>query len=639
MGFVAARHSLLKRCVSVGLAAAALVPVAFLAAQQPARDAPARKPLPAGTALIAGSVVTDEAIPQPVRRARLTLNDVERAIPGRTITTDDRGRFAFRDLPAGRFELQAAKPGYLSVNHGAKRLGRPGTPISVADGARIVDLVLRIPRCGVITGTVRDQGGQPVPGVGVNILRYGYSAASGGRMLSVPASSSSASTDDRGMYRAWGLPPGEYVVVATPGPDQRVPGGAQLGRGVEDIYRVQPGDALKALALVQGRTTGPGLATPGRGEPQLPPRSAPVNYAPVFYPGTANLANASTIALNAAEERAGIDIQIQLVATARIEGTCALPPGVQPQTIAVSLEFTGTPVEIQQGIGVPRPATARLTPDGRFLFAGVTPGHYTITAKTAEAGSPGRAGPAPPQRQATSDPVWWALTEVDVDGQDLFAPLELQPAMTIAGRVVFEGAMQRPQDYTGLRGFLVPRNAGGNLGAGPPGGQIDKDGRFMFSGVTPGSYRIFWTGSDRVSPWSLKSAVALGVDMLDGPLEIKPGMTTIDLTVTYTDRPTAISGTLQDTTGRPAADYFIMVFPANRALWGPRTRRVQTVRPATDGAYRVVLPAGDYFIAALIDVESGDTSDPSFLDQLVPESIRVSVADGESATRDIRIRK
>ena len=168
-----------------------------------------------------------------------------------------------------------------------------------------------------------------------------------------------------------------------------------------------------------------------------------------------------------------------------------------------------------------------------------------------------------------------------------------------------------------------------------PGGQVDKQGTFRFTGVTPDEYRLMWSGSQQ--PWARKSAVALGVDRIDNPLVVKPGMTTIELVITYTDRPTEIVGALQDASGRPAADYFIVCFSIDRSLWGPQTRRVQTVRPATDGAYSLQLPAGDYFLAALTDVEPGDTNDPAFLEQLIPGAIKITVADGEKKTQDIRI--
>lgn len=77
---------------------------------------------------------------------------------------------------------------------------------------------MTIARGGVITGVVRDLRGRPVPGVNVRVLKLGYSAVTGERSLGAPSIGSASMTDDRGEYRAFGLPPGGYLVLAAPGP-------------------------------------------------------------------------------------------------------------------------------------------------------------------------------------------------------------------------------------------------------------------------------------------------------------------------------------------------------------------------------------------------------------------------------------
>jgi hypothetical protein len=618
--------------------AAAAGPGILVVAQQPTRDAPIAKPPVPGTAVIAGVVLSDETPPKPLRKARVMLNAVDRSGDGRTATTDDSGRFVFRDLPAGRFTLRAEKPAYIRTDYGAKRPGRPGTPLSISAGQKIVDLEWRVPRGGVITGTVRDQSGTPVPGADVYVMRFDVSHLTGGRML---ATEDIARTDDRGVYRAWGLPPGDYVVVSTPGSAQGILPGGRSSPGMEELRRLTPADVQRALALVK---SGPGLtggAGTDRGQLSLPAPGPPVNYAPVYHPDAISLADASTITLAAAEERSGADVQLRLVPTSKIDGSVVLPSGVQPQSISVTLTYSGTTIEVMQGFGLPQTRTTRLNPAGQFSFVGVTPGRYTILARTQvmdTSGPRGRGGAplGPPVREASTAPNWWALAELDVAGQDFNVPLELQPAMTVEGRLVFEGTSPPPANLTGIRGHLLPRGAAGNLGAGAAGGQVDSQGRFRFTGVTPDEYRLMWFGSP--APWVRRSATALGVDLIDNPLVVKPGMTNIELTVTYTDRPTEVGGTLQDTSGRPASDYFIVVFSVDRSLWAPQTRRVQTVRPATDGAYSVQLLAGEYFIAALTDLEPGDTNDPAFLEKLIPGAIKLVVADGEKRIQDIKIK-
>jgi hypothetical protein len=116
--------------------------------------------------------MTDETTSRPVRRAIVTLTNAAaaggRGVPGpatgpTSVVTDDAGRFTFTGLPAGRFAISAAKPAFLNASYGAKRPGRPGTPIQLADGQRLTDLTIRMSRGGVITGAITNQSGEPRP--------------------------------------------------------------------------------------------------------------------------------------------------------------------------------------------------------------------------------------------------------------------------------------------------------------------------------------------------------------------------------------------------------------------------------------------------------------------------------------------
>ncbi len=100
----------------------------------PPRDL-AGAPVALGTGVISGSVVLEGGA-TPVRRARVTLTGAELR-GGRSVMTDDLGRFTFQALPAGRFTMTASKPGFVAGAYGAKRPGRPGTPIQLADGQKI----------------------------------------------------------------------------------------------------------------------------------------------------------------------------------------------------------------------------------------------------------------------------------------------------------------------------------------------------------------------------------------------------------------------------------------------------------------------------------------------------------------------
>jgi hypothetical protein len=589
----------------------------LVAQQQPARDAATTQPT--GTAVISGTVLVGPTGTEPSRRTRVTLNTSDRGIPGRTTTTDDMGRFAFRDVPAGRFALQAVRPGYLSASYGSRRPGRPGTAIPVADGAKVSNLTLRLTKGGVITGTVVDGNGQPAAGISVGVLRYIYREFTGELSLSTETVASTATTDDRGVYRAWGLPPGNYIVMATP----------QLGGGrgamASDFQQLTTNDVSRAIAAAKARAAG---AAPAPAQPA--PR---VNYAPVFFSGTPDVSQATIVTLKEAEERAGIDVAVRLFRTARIEGTVRTGDGSPlPQPLPVTLLPGGPQGDLLGTRAAGRIKTVNADASGKFLMSDVTPGRYAVVVNTGRVIG-GRGTPM----QATGPTALWAMAEVTMDGADVVVSLTLQLAMSAKGRLVFDGASAPPKNTSAVRVVLIPPGAGGNLSAGPPGGQVSADGTFTFSNVTPGPYRIAVLGSSGDN-WTLKSATGNGRDAWDAWLQVGPGEN-LDFVVTYTDRPSEIAGTLRDEKGQPLPEHFIVAFPADKALWIAGSKRMRAVRPGTDGQFSIAgLPPGDYLLAALTDVEPGEWNDRAFLELLVPAGIKVSIGEGEKKKQDLQIR-
>jgi hypothetical protein len=178
-----------------------------------------------------------------------------------------------------------------------------------------------------------------------------------------------------------------------------------------------------------------------------------------------------------------------------------------------------------------------------------------------------------------------------------------------------------------------------NTFSGAAGVNVNADGTFEIRNIGPGVVAVTSPLPAAISSqWWLRSAMAGGVDLLDAPFEVVLGSDFRDVVVTLNDRRTELSGTLQTPTGQPAPDYFIVVFPATPALRVPGSRRIQAVRPATDGRFVAAnLPAGDYLIAALADVMPNEWNDPKFLDRLAPSAIKVALGEGEKKVQDLRI--
>jgi hypothetical protein len=608
---------------------AAVLGCAAALAQQ-GRDRPVE---PTGTAVIAGAVVTDTETAVPLRRAVVTVTGGGLS-SSRSAITDDDGRFAIGGLPGGRYAISATKAAYLESAYGARRPGRPGTPLSLADGQR-ADIVIRMPRGAVVQGVVRDENGQPLAGVDV----YAVNPKSPGSIgLSLTPRTDKVTTDDRGGYRIYGLAPGEYVIAAT----FEVLGSGDIGR-----RRDAEVDAL----LEAARRRGPVIGAP----PPPPPPAQTVGYPLTYYPGVPVFASALRVTLAAGDERVGLDFPLVPVSVATVEGSVVRADGQPPTTVRLSLNVDGPPT-FSTGS---RPILSTPPgPDGRFKYSSMAPGHYTLYAR---AGGPatrgvtggGRAGGPPAGAPTPGGPTeipLFAIAEFDVTGQDISGlTLVLEPGATLAGRVEFDGASPPPEDLTGLRvRAAVPGRTGYSASSGgttmgtaivavaPV--SVSAGGAFEVRGLAPGQYRLSATVPPDISErWLLRSATFEGRDLLDDTVDVR-GSDITGVAVRFTDRRSELAGTLQSAAGLPAPDYFVVVFPSDRALWRAGSRRIASTRPDTTGAFSIRdLPGGAYLLAALTDLEPADLEDPAFLEEMAAQSVPVTIVDGQRTVQDIRI--
>jgi hypothetical protein len=184
---------------------------------------------------------------------------------------------------------------------------------------------------------------------------------------------------------------------------------------------------------------------------------------------------------------------------------------------------------------------------------------------------------------------------------------------------------------------LVPAEGSQRITIGVNRPVITDSGGFTIRGVTPGRYRAAATFNTPEVNWTLKSAIIKGVDALDVPFDLLPGDSISDAVFTFTNRTQELSGTLQDESKRPAPDYTVVVFPADKALW-TSGRRIRSTRPGTDGKFTFAnLPAGAYRIAAITDIGPEELRDQALLEELAAASIPVTLADGEKKTQDLRL--
>ena len=577
---------------------------------QAPRDTPAQSEGTAETATISGRVV-DGKTGQPLKRARVSAASrggqggiASQARNRIGVQTDDAGRFVLADLPVGRYTLSVSKPGYITLGYGQRRPRQPATPVQVTAGQHLQNIDFNLPPGSVITGTLADEDGAPVPMAAVQVLRYVY--RQGQQQLGAAGSDR---TDDRGEYRVFSLEPGDYFVSAIVPRELR--GGGTRGGGLASPVGGPDGGGFAGRfgdPTVGADPVLPGLDDPGE-----------LGYAPTYYPGVASLGEAARVTVGLSSEAAGVDFALRLVPTASVSGTI--------------FDIDGTPAAGTQVMMMPAEGVvfrgamlgARVRGDGTFEVRDVPPGQYALRAMT-RGGRRGRGGGFGGGIGAAPS---FASQSIAVDGFDITdVTLVLGPGATIRGSVVFDSTSQSPPDSaSGVRisaPAVEPIPFGGSSNT-----RVESDGTFEMSNVSDGRRRI--TASGAPDGWILTSVYLDGRDVIDTPLDFG-GVRRVDgVQLVFTDQVSELSGVVHDGQGAALTEFTVIAFPVNEQLWQPQSRYIKASRPDQNAHYRIEgLPAGEYLLAAVEVVQQGEWFDPRFLARLRPGAASLSIDAGES---------
>jgi protocatechuate 3,4-dioxygenase beta subunit len=557
------------------------------------------------TSSITGRVVTADT-GRPLKRAQVMISGTGRG--GRGATTDDQGVYSITSLSAGSYTVSASKNGFVDAIYGQRRPLQPGTPIQLLDNQQATNIDLRLIRGGVITGRVLDEDGEPLMRAVVSIQRYQY--LQGNRQLT-PAGADQ--TDDRGVYRVFGLPAGDYYVSAS------VSGLGQIvGRGLQQL-------AMGAGAF------GPGGGRGGRGGFGALDEVEASGYAPTYYPGVVAASEAGKVAVGPGQEVAGIDFQIQLVPFATVGGIVGGAPNNGGITVTLAPQDTNARGPLGGTI-----MNGRTAQDGSFSIRNVPPGRYLAIARSGGRQNDQRIGVQP----------------VVVNGQNIGGlTISLQPEITVSGNIIVDSAgTPAPTDYSAFRidaPEVNPLPASGGpagRGGGPFGtsGRASTNGSFSVPNLVPGRHYVRISGQGLTqglttgTQWSLKAVLAGGADVTDSGIDLKPGENVDNLTIVLTDRLTSITGTVRDVTGTPVPALTVIAFAADQQYWTAQSRWIQAGRTDQNGTYHLRgLPPGDYLLLVSDTVEQGEWFDPSFLEQMRNAATRMTLAEGGQKTLDL----
>jgi protocatechuate 3,4-dioxygenase beta subunit len=468
-----------------------------------------------------------EGIPVYLRRDTENVQDAQRR---GVAVTDTAGHFQLKDVPPGEYIVVADRRGYYRESDAEIR-------ITVTPRAVVKDIVIRMIVGGNIAGQTLDINGLPMAEVRVSATQASYTAPSGKRDF---LQQGSAGSDDRGEYRVRGLRPGVYYVRADIGfwasdsqiyyPGVKDPSGASpvTVREAQDTtvnFRIEA--KLKPVMTISGRVVSPLTGVPARpierilistkenGSTYYDNRAEdrsngrfeirnifPDNYDLYpdardadgrFYTSRTNvevvdrsIENLTLTALVPVEIRGRVLLNGEPIAGRIDNPVVFLQPVRGLDLFLVNMNTGGSGQTFPGNIPVDRQT-------GEFTIPRVAPGIYKV--------APARNPPAP---DAYVEDVLLGITSIYKDGfevgdrqPELVQILLASPGAKVDGvvrnlrqepaarvRIVLIPDAQRRQDPTRYRDALT-----------------DKEGKFSFRGIPPGTYKAFAWESVPTSAW------------------------------------------------------------------------------------------------------------------------------------------
>ncbi|MDR3698673.1 MAG: carboxypeptidase-like regulatory domain-containing protein [Candidatus Sulfopaludibacter sp.] len=156
----------------------------------------------ASHAAVLRGMVVEAQTGRPLARALIVVQPVSGGKGAtQSLRTNPNGVFEFPPMPAGAYLITASRRAFAPVQYGQKGWKSSGVPV-VLEEARETNLRIALPRYGAITGRIVDENDVGLPEH--DVIAY--------RNARPPVMVGKASTDDRGVYRIFGLEPGAYMI-------------------------------------------------------------------------------------------------------------------------------------------------------------------------------------------------------------------------------------------------------------------------------------------------------------------------------------------------------------------------------------------------------------------------------------------
>lgn len=500
------------------------------------------KQQPAKTAR--GSVsgrVTIKEKPAPGVVVGLRKGAVESAYdPFARSVTDAEGIYRITNIPAGSYVVTIAAPAYVPTNSEDRK------SVVVGEDENVEGINFALVRGGVITGKVTDADGRAL--IQHQIEIYNLTALERRTPQQAPFPAMTGQTDDRGIYRVFGIAPGRYKVAAGRGnegyaafsptqhnykqvfhPDASDPAKATvievgegseakdiditLGRAVQTfsasgrVINTETNAPVPNLRFSLQRVLGQRVEflnivanSNGRGE-FVVEGLIPGKYSTVLFQSEGSELRAEPTMFDVIDQDVS-GVTVKLSRGASVSGIVVIESENKSAQRRLTEMLVRGYVPVTPGYG--NAVSSPIAPDGSFRLAGLANGVVNISLS-------GTVGPYPPKG--------FSIVRIERDGMP--APrMELKEAEQVTGVKIIVGygnatlrgvvKIENGPLPTGARVFLRLTKPGETASyMRPP--IIDERGNFLMEGIPPGQYEITATvlGGEMKRPKPVKQEVSL----------------------------------------------------------------------------------------------------------------------------------
>ncbi len=514
------------------------------------RARPARGALTLAAALLCALALAPAARAQTAAPATVSgrVTDGERGAPGVTVMlvyneparrfrlaarakTDAEGRFLLSNVAPGLYQILPVAPAHVVAGLGVNY--PPGRPLNIVSGEEVKDIDFKIEPGGVITGRVTDADGNPV--VAEPVVAAPVEESMGPPRFNFDQRD--MLTDDRGVYRLFGLTPGRYRVSVGRADDS---GAVSFGR--RKLFR---------------RT---------------------------FYPDAAEPAQARIVEVKAGDEAADVDIRVgRPLKTYRVAGRFVTADTNQP-VAGIPVGYSTVDARGRRTGGYGGVTTTNAL--GEFVTDGLASGRYAVYSTNS-------FQPQAEPSEFYSDPVFFEVTEGDVSG----LLVKLRRGATVSGVVTIEGVPDRAAAAQMLSSVRVSswveafRQPFGTTNQTRP-VNVNPDGTFRVTGLNPGKLRL--NTMSEATRGLTTTRVELNNANVIGGFDIADGAQVTGVRIVMTYGTATLVGQTTFLNGGPAAGARLMAF-ARLVTTTPGATVSRSTEVDGRGFFRLEgMPAGEY---------------------------------------------